>query len=304
MRLSYVAPLLDITSIEPLFCDRISKSFSTASSDDTGTCSLPRITAVRLRRLGEFIICGRAKRPSGHIALSASSETIAPEIILPSFILSLILQCLGHSAQYETAVLSGSPNHLPHLSVRQPVGQASTHAPQKRHSSELQVRPNAEEIFARLPRFAIPIAGLPWIFSQTLKHLPHSMQRLWFLSIKGSFSSTFERSYIVGSPISRVYEPRATSRSSQPERFEHVPQRVAAVERVGILFSFSQSARESQTMHGDGWELIISSIVRLRWVSRFSEVVRTTIPSAAGVVHEVGVPLTPSISTTQRRHAP
>ena len=104
--------------------------------------------------------------------------------------------------------------------------------------------------------------------------------------------------------MSREYEPRAILRSSQPGRLEHAPQRVAEVARVGVFFSFSQSARESHTRHGDGWELIISSIVRRRWVSSCSEVVRTTIPSAAGVVQEVGVPRIPSISTTHRRHAP
>ena len=96
----------------------------------------------------------------------------------------------------------------------------------------------------------------------------------------------------------------ATCRSSQSGRFEHVPQRVVCPERVGCFFSDSHSSRESHEKHGDGCELIISSIVRLRCNSSFSVFVRTVIPSAAGVVHDVGVPRIPSISTTHRRHAP
>ena len=38
--------------------------------------------------------------------------------------------------------------------------------------------------------------------------------------------------------------------------------------------------------------------------SNFSDLVETFIPSATGVVHEDGVPLRPSISTTQSRQEP
>ena len=194
LRLSYVAPALDMTRILPEFCDRISKSLSTASSGGTGTCSLPRLTAILRSRRGEFTICGSANLPIGQIALSLFSAAIPAETTFPSFMRSMILQCFGHIEQRDSTVLSGSPNHFPHLSVRQPVGQASMHAPQNRHSSELHDLPKAAKIFAFLPRFAMLMAGLEWIFSQTLKHLPHRTQRLWSLSMKGSSRSTFDGS--------------------------------------------------------------------------------------------------------------
>jgi hypothetical protein len=41
-----------------------------------------------------------------------------------------------------------------------------------------------------------------------------------------------------------------------------------------------------------------------RIFASFGDCVRTFIPASAGVVHEAGVPLRPSISTRQSRHEP
>ena len=299
-------------SIQQL-ADAINKSKACVSKYEKGEITLDIPTLFEIANVLEVLperLINYEIKPKvevGSVLGGTSSffkASIFAPIILPCFTFNISLQWLGQSVQTLSTRLSCTPNHFPHLSVKQPVGHSSTHVPQKRHSSELQALPNSTEIFAFLPRFAMLIAGLSCIFSHVRKHLPQRMQRLWSLSINGSSRSILSIEYSSGRSISRVKLPIATPRNSQPGRFEHAPQRVAIPAFVGVDFSTSQSSRESQLKHGDGWPLIISSIVRRRCVCSCSVFVRTTIPSAAGVVHEVGVPRIPSISTTQSRHAP
>ena len=245
-RVSTYASREETTNLPPFETSNRDFILATASSNPDGICSPPILTCIREILRGEFTICANANFPSAHIAFSFLSDSIFAPIILPCLIFSISLQWLGHKVQTLSASESWTPNHLPHLSVRQPVGHSSTQVPQKRHSSELQVFSNATEIFAFLPRLAMLIAGLSCIFSQVLKHLPQSMQRLWSLSINGSSRSILSIEYNSGRSMSRVKLPIATPRNSHPGLLEQAPQRVAIPALVGVDFSISQSSRESQ----------------------------------------------------------
>ena len=66
----------------------------------------------------------------------------------------------------------------------------------------------------------------------------------------------------------------------------------------------SQSPLAAQVRQSSGWSEIYSSITPRRMRATSSVWVRTTMPSATGVVQEAGVPRIPSIWTTHSRQEP
>ena len=66
----------------------------------------------------------------------------------------------------------------------------------------------------------------------------------------------------------------------------------------------SQSPLAGQVRQSSGWSEMYNSMTPVRILETFGLWVETFIPLSHGVVHEAGVPLRPSISTTHRRQEP
>ncbi|MBA7669108.1 hypothetical protein ES703_77236 [subsurface metagenome] len=122
--------------------------------------------------------------------------------------------------------------------------------------------------------------------------------------MNGSSRSRARFLYIIGNSRSSISCSSASVLTSQESRLLQKVQPVTLPDFVGRGRYCSQSSLCRQTRHGLVWPLSMSFSMFRRSSIISGVPVLTTIPSAAGVVHEVGKPRAPSISTTHILQAP